>query len=344
MLFLLFVLGQLAWSSPCGAECEEVSANGLTFDCRIKGSPEAKQLVLLLHGWPEWSRHWVTLQEFWLTQYDEGDDDNDSFRSVACDLRGYSPKASPEGVENYHYDIFALDTWAIADAVFGQNTSFHLVAHDHGAGLGWRVVTQPQAKQRIKSYTGISVPHLDAFSGVLHGELAEENSQVASGYFPHFSLDYSATEEMYRLLGGELGTGFSSPQALQKSMWWYNGSIPSYISRPPVLEDEVINQYEGVEFLKLVRSALPLPPDSGQGQTQAIGSVGVPTMFYCGVYDTALLCTQPYARDSSYFTSGYWYETAECGHNLFSETGCGGASEVTKVMTTITQFILANSL
>jgi hypothetical protein len=96
------------------------------------------------------------------------------FHTVACDLRGYSPKASPDGIENYSYEIFAQvgimscfcryfyfffvmsqehrartsnhkqstqtctinhqDAWAIADKVGFEE--FHLIGHDHGAGLG----------------------------------------------------------------------------------------------------------------------------------------------------------------------------------------------------------------
>lgn len=51
---------------------------------------------------------------------------------VACNLRGYSPGASPPNVGDYEWDTaLEADAWAIADAV--NFTAFHIVSHDMGA-------------------------------------------------------------------------------------------------------------------------------------------------------------------------------------------------------------------
>ena len=53
---------------------------------------------------------------------------------VACNLRGYSPGASPPNATDYQWDTeLEADAWAIADAV--KFTSFHIVSHDLGAGM-----------------------------------------------------------------------------------------------------------------------------------------------------------------------------------------------------------------
>ena len=86
-----------------GISCGQLSANGLTFDCRF-GGPAAdashKGDVLLLHGFPEWSEMYMPT----MRQLAES-----GFRTVACNQRGYSPGASPDGVENYSYDLLADD-------------------------------------------------------------------------------------------------------------------------------------------------------------------------------------------------------------------------------------------
>ena len=86
------------------------------------------------------------------------------FRSVACNQRGYSPGARPEGIENYHYSMLRDDIFAVAEAMNFSHAKFHLVGHDHGAALGWYTVTSEQGKSSILSYSALSVPHLDAFS------------------------------------------------------------------------------------------------------------------------------------------------------------------------------------
>ncbi len=109
------------------------------------------------------------------------------YHSVACNQRGYSPRASPDDESAYDYNLLAQDTFDIADAVnltLG-GTTFHLIGkgfillrqvhvawqvvcrttgHDHGAVLGWVAATSADGARLIKSYTSLSIPHADAFS------------------------------------------------------------------------------------------------------------------------------------------------------------------------------------
>jgi pimeloyl-ACP methyl ester carboxylesterase len=157
--------------------CEELQANGFTFQCRMSGPPlsEGSTPVVLLHGFPEFSVFWLPLMQKWV-------DDGESIRAVACDLRGYSPKAAPSNSSSYVYEKLVTDVYAIADAA-GFN-DFHLVGHDHGAGLGWLTAAtdgRVDGQQRVISWTGMSVPHPDALSAVLYGPGAIE-AQVVRPY------------------------------------------------------------------------------------------------------------------------------------------------------------------
>ena len=124
MKLLQLLLGSLVSytfaSSSCenGIECKELplQQNGLTFQCRFAGPLDGIP-VILLHGYPEWSSIYADLMR---VLADKG------FRSVACNQRGYSEGARPDGIENYHYSILSDDVFAVAEEV-GFTERFHLI-------------------------------------------------------------------------------------------------------------------------------------------------------------------------------------------------------------------------
>ena len=156
-----------------GITCGPVVANSLTFDCRFAHpSDTTRDAVILLHGFPEWSSMWMPLMR---------ELDAAGYRAAACNQRGYSPLAAPDEVEAYDYRLLAADVWAIADSL-GFDT-FHVVAHDHGAVLGWTLAASDAGASRILSYSALSIPHIDAFSSGLVGDGADPAQQIASQYF-----------------------------------------------------------------------------------------------------------------------------------------------------------------
>jgi len=172
---------------------------------------------MLLHGFPEWSSMYMPLMR---RLADEG------YYSVACNLRGYSPTASPEGEENYNYNLLKDDVFALASTAFGDSTPFHLIGHDHGGILGWFVAAEG-GKNKLLSYASLSSPHPDAFSDGLYGELADIKQVEASQYFTMFILQDSATIEhslWWYTLGltaqTKYGEKFEDAAAFQKSLWW----------------------------------------------------------------------------------------------------------------------------
>ena len=69
----------------------ELAANGLNFRCLAAG-PDAGQLLLMLHGFPEGAESWgAQLDAFGQAGY----------LAVAPDLRGYGETDCPEGEEAY---------------------------------------------------------------------------------------------------------------------------------------------------------------------------------------------------------------------------------------------------
>src|SRR5438309_4616266 len=154
----------------------EIPVGEFTFDARAAG-PADGELVLLLHGFPETSHEWRA-QLPALAQA--------GYRAVAPDQRGYSPRARPEGVENYRVDKLAADVLAIADWMGGHQ--FHLVGHDWGAMVAWQLAGHHQ--ERLRSLTPVSVPHPAAFARALQGE----EQQQRSSYVGLFQQEGKAEE------------------------------------------------------------------------------------------------------------------------------------------------------
>jgi len=314
----------------------QISANNLTFDCNVTG-PTFGVPIILLHGFPNRGSWWEPLTSYWLME-------QLPFHAVACDLRGYSPGAAPDGPEHYTYDVLATDVFALADAVGFQ--SFHLAGHDHGSGLGWfSAATAP--KGRVLSYAALSVPHPDAFSTGMYGPQKDEAQVVASNYFNQFALSDSASrngEALSKIL--EYG-GFQTAAQFQKALYWYNGSVGMKWARPAVLSDAEVAKYQE-PFVAEVRQAIPLPVKAGSPASEPVGNLtGIPALFVCGSMDLFLLCTHPYAKASANFVAGasYEYFSAECGHNLLSLPGapegnaCVTAAAQLSVLKKITTFI-----
>ena len=326
-----------ATCTPAGTAavpCQEVAANGLTFNCRVAGPP-AGTPVLLLHGFPEFSRFWLPLLEHWAAT-------QAPLRAVACDLRGYSPGASPTDPAAYAYPKLASDVWALADAF--HFSTFHLIGHDHGAGLGWLVTAQAQQAQpqRVLTYTAMSVPHPDAFSAALVGPAADEEVQFASNYFNQFALPDSATRHesaLWLCLGGPYG-GFSNPEGLQRGLWWYTGSVPDYIALPPVLSDATVAKYRS-QLVKCVRDAIPLPVTAGQARAEPLGLVSIPTLMVCGGRDPYVLCSRPSMDSAPYVRTGaYTNLTVDCGHDLLTCTG--SVEGLAQVITVVTSHLMGH--
>lgn len=322
---LLSVAGLQSVQADCpqGITCSQIKANDLTFDCHVAGDNGKSGDVLLLHGFPERASMYDELMRQLASK---------GFRSVACDQRGYSPGASPDGVENYMYNLLRDDVFAVAAAAGFEK--FHLVGHDHGSALGWYTAGSAKGKQSLLSYTGMSVPHTDAFSAGLFGPDADEQQQVASQYFSMFVLNNSATLDFdfwYHAMGSS--AGFKSATEFQKALWWYNGAMSlGVLAQPPQFTAWELTT-KGDLAMASLREVFGVNPDlakDGAAQTTAAGDISVPSLFVCGSTDTALLCTRPFAKKSeSYCKGGYTYLEVNCGHDVLS---CSSSAETQKVI------------
>lgn len=200
----------------------ELQANGMTFRCREAG--EGGEPVILLHGFPETSHMWVELMPKLAAA---------GYRCLAPDQRGYSPGARPEGRENYQTHLLAEDVIALADA-WGAGR-FHLVGHDWGAGVGWRLVMS--YPERIKTWTALSIPHPASYGKAFREDPDQQEKSQYIQFFqePGVAEAAFAADDWAMLRGiwsasspeevDEYVAQFTEPGAMTAALNWYRGSF-----------------------------------------------------------------------------------------------------------------------
>lgn len=221
---------------------------GMRFDA-ITCGPEDGELVLFLHGFPEFADAWVDI----IAAVSRA-----GFRAVAFDQRGYSPGARPLGVDSYRTSELIDDALAVADALGAQR--FHLVSHDWGGIVAWKLAVAH--RERLLSLTVLSTPHVDA---LLDARRTDPDQRRKSRYISLFRMPFHIAE---RLLLRK------NAAALRRA---YRGKLPSERLETYVRRLEVpgaltagLNWYRAFDLHAIT------------------GPVQVPTLFIWGSEDQAL--------------------------------------------------------
>lgn len=202
---------------------EITTSKNYSFKCRIGGSPSAHKVIILLHGFPETSRMWERSMNYFISK---------GFYVLAPDQRGYSAGARPNNIDEYTIDKLANDIILISKKLKIKN--FHLVGHDWGAAVGWYLTAKKPKK--IKSFTSLSVPHLNAFSN----SLKNNYEQIFKSYYMFIFQIQGLSEFLLRLFNFKLFRSiwdkheideiksyfktFEEKNALKSSLNWYRAS------------------------------------------------------------------------------------------------------------------------
>jgi len=261
-------------------ETIKIKVDNLIFDCRTDGIKE-NELVILLHGFPETSYMWKKL----MSSFSEN-----GFYCIAPNLRGYSKGACPKGKKHYSLDKLAKDVLDISE--FLNKPKFHLVGHDWGAAIGWKVVHD--YKDRILSWTGISVPHLQAFGKAI---VADQEQSKMSQYIKNFQLPYLPEIQIRK-----------NDFRLFKKLWKNSDSneIDDYLEvfgNPKQLTAS-LNYYRS--NYKLLKKA---------SKNQILGDIHVPTLFIWGNKDIAI-GSYSVSESHQYMKSDYEFIELKSGHWL----------------------------
>lgn len=200
----------------------EYARDGLTFDVLDEGPLDAEQTVVLLHGFPQSAHTWSAVVG---PLHDAG------LRTLAPDLRGYSPRARPSGRSAYRMGAIADDVAALVDAAGLQQV--HLVGHDWGGAAAW--ATAALHADRVTSLTALSTPHPAAMGWAF----THSTQGLKSWYMAAFQLPWLPERMLGRGLranlvktglpaafADEYAARLADPAALQGALGWYRG-IPA---------------------------------------------------------------------------------------------------------------------
>lgn len=119
------------------------SVNGLHLHYVIQGN--GPELVVLLHGWPEFWYSW----RYQLPVLAE------KYTVVAPDLRGFNLSGKPEGVENYRTQYVIKDIYELVQHL-GFNECM-IVGHDWGGAVAWHFATA--YPEMTKKLAILNCPH-----------------------------------------------------------------------------------------------------------------------------------------------------------------------------------------
>ncbi|MFI9271101.1 alpha/beta fold hydrolase [Kitasatospora sp. NPDC052896] len=221
-----------------------------TFDTLAAG-PATGELVLLLHGFPEFADCWrAELAALGAAGY----------RAVAVDQRGYSPGARPEAVADYAVDHLVADALGFADALGAER--FHLVAHDWGGLVAWALAAANPA--RLRTLTVLSTPHPQALHRAMTGE---GDQRKRSEYVQHFRAPGHVAEQSL----------LADDAAALRNL--YRDILPADLAESNVRRlSDPGPLTGGLNWYRALGENLHLP----------VGEVTVPTLFVWGTADRAL--------------------------------------------------------
>lgn len=210
--------------------------DGLTFDVHELGPPDGDP-VLLLHGFPQRGDSWHAVA---------GRLAERGYRTLAPDQRGYSPGARPRGRSAYRLGEIVADALAVVDELAGPAARVHLVGHDWGAAVAWRLAARHG--DRVRTLTAVSVPPPAAYLR----SLLTTRQGLASWYvyafqlpgLPERALAANGRPFSPRLVAALRRTGQSraaaerdaaglaDPSALTAALNWYRGMFTEKPGEP----------------------------------------------------------------------------------------------------------------
>ena len=272
------------------------NVNGIRLHYAAAG--RGKDLVLLLHGFPE----------FWFSWRHQLNALGESFHVVAPDMRGYNLSDKPPRVEDYRIEVLVDDVIGLID-YFGAGKAA-IVGHDWGAGVAWAVAQRHP--DRVSKLAVLQVPPAAAWrANITFRQL------LRSWYMLFFQLPripewairrnkFAALDKTFMETVTRKGSftdkdiadykqALAQPGALSGAINYYRANVRQLIFKGD--KSEHGNRRE---------------PSSGSG-----GRIRVPTLFIYGEQDFAILPTTvqgvekyidaPY-REVRIADSGHWVQ------------------------------------
>ncbi|WP_406237488.1 SDR family oxidoreductase [Nocardia sp. NBC_01009] len=193
------------------------------------GDPSA-QTIVLVHGWPDTHHLWDAVVPLLAGR----------FHVVAYDTRGHGRSTRTRRTEDYRLDALATDFFAVTDAV-SPDRPVHVLAHDWGSVQVWEAVCEPQAAERVASFTSVSGPNLDHIGKWMRDRLSRPTprnvwqpfSQLLSSAYTFFFMTPGLPRATFGLLGTE--------QRWQRVVSIMNETPTSNITLGPTFRKDIVD-------------------------------------------------------------------------------------------------------
>ena len=231
---------------------ETVHVRGLEFSCLVDG-PEDAPLVLMLHGFPEYSGAWTEM----IGRL------SDRFFCVAPDQRGYNLTEKPAETEAYVTGKIGADALAMIEHWRPGGRAHALIGHDWGAGAAYNAaIRAPEKIERLIIVNGV---HPLPFQREL---LKDGPQREASQYInwlrrpdSHEKLAENDCEGVIRMLERKMKMTWMTPEkkAAYKEAWRRPGALKAMVDwyrATPLVVPEVGEQADASILDKLDPAAM----------------------------------------------------------------------------------------
>ncbi len=148
-----------------------IETNGIRLHAAVAG-PEDGELVVLLHGFPEFSYGFHHQMEELAAS---------GYRVAVPDQRGYHLSDKPEQIEDYTINKLSDDIAGLIEA-FGE-TSAIVIGHDWGGAVAWHLAASKP--EYVKKLIAINIPHPTAMPRVF---MKNPLQWLKSSYMAFFQL------------------------------------------------------------------------------------------------------------------------------------------------------------
>lgn len=222
-----------------------------------------KDLVILLHGFPEcwysWRHQLPVLGE--------------RYHVVAPDMRGYNLSDKPAGIKDYGIELLVRDVIGLI-RYFGKDKAA-IVSHDWGAGVAWAVAQRHP--ETVSKLVAMQVPPPAAWRANFTLRQLRHSWYMFFFQLPRLpewwasANDFDRVERMYR-----------ETSARRDAFTDYDIAVYKEALRQPGALTGGLNYYRANVFRSLFRGGVETPNETD-------GKIRVPTLFIYGEQDVAVL-------------------------------------------------------
>lgn len=223
--------------------------DGLVFELKDEG-PEDGFPVVLLHGFPQDSTAWDAIVD---PLHEQG------FRTLAPNMRGYSPTARPSSAKDYVTAKTVGDVIALLDSIDAEKA--HIVGHDWGGFVAWGVGSE--YPDRVQTLSVLSTPH----PGALKKSFVSSTQGLRSWYMGMFQIPWVSEQVIH-----PGGPGWN---ALMRGLPPHQAAHYTDRMRQPGALSAALNYYRAMPR-DMIRPSLPMH------------RIKVPTLYVWGERDPAL--------------------------------------------------------